>query len=67
MGPDWKPKFTGAGVIVSNHQAMIDTFIHLSIEPKLAFIAKAETRNFPGVGGVAAAVGCIFIERGRSS
>lgn len=45
---------------------MCDTFVHLASDPKQAFIAKAEARNYPGIGGVAAAIGCIFIERAKS-
>lgn len=66
LGPDWKPTYDGAGIIVSNHQAMYDTFIHLACDSRQAFIAKAEARNYPGLGGVAAAIGCIFIERAKS-
>jgi len=45
---------------------MLDSFVHLATTPKLAFIAKKEMRSYPGIGGVAAAIGCIFIERQKS-
>lgn len=38
----------------------------MSCDPKIAFIAKAEARNYPGLGGIAAGFGCLFIERGKS-
>lgn len=45
---------------------MLDTFVHMFCEPKIAFIAKAEARNYPGLGGVAAGMGCLFISRDKS-
>lgn len=67
LGPDWKPKYEGAGIDVYNHQAMYDTFIILMHYPDSAFIAKKVVRKFPGMGYVAEAIGCLFIDRESSS
>jgi 1-acyl-sn-glycerol-3-phosphate acyltransferase len=63
LGPDWTPKYTGAGLSVSNHQSMFDIFT-LFLQPELpAFLAKKEIRKVPGVGFMAEMIQSLFIDR----
>lgn len=65
LGPDWKPTFDKPGTIVSNHQSFLDIITHMTRQPP-SHCSKAGVRKFPFVGPIAAAVGCLFIDRGDS-
>jgi 1-acyl-sn-glycerol-3-phosphate acyltransferase len=50
------------GIIVSNHISYVDVVALLTLTP-LRFLAKAEIRSWPLVGGAAQAIGCVFVKR----
>ncbi len=52
-------------LIASNHVSWVDIFALLGQMP-LTFVAKSEIRGWPLIGPLAAGVGTLFIERGRS-
>lgn len=51
-------------LVVSNHVSFLDIFTLDSVLPS-GFVAKAEIAKWPVFGGIAKAVGTIFIERGN--
>jgi 1-acyl-sn-glycerol-3-phosphate acyltransferase len=51
-------------LIVANHISWLDIFVLNTLQPS-RFIAKAELRRWPLVGGFIANVGTLFIERDR--
>lgn len=62
LGPDWKPEWTGAGTIVSNHTSFIDICIMIvTFWP--AFLAKVSLKKIYVVGDIATAMGSFYIER----
>ena len=64
LGPDWKPKFTGAGVTVSNHQSILDVFAMFRPFDNIpGFLAKKDIKNVPGVGMISQVMGCLFTDR----
>ena len=62
LGPDWKPEWSGAGTIISNHVSYMDILICLVIFFP-SFTAKASVKGYPGVGQIATAIDCLFTER----
>ena len=52
--------------IVANHISWLDIIIISSILP-VSFLSKAEIRNWPVIGTLAAKAGTLFIHRGRGS
>ncbi|MHA1528699.1 MAG: lysophospholipid acyltransferase family protein [Alphaproteobacteria bacterium] len=54
-----------SGALVSNHSSWAD-ILTLRSAKLMYFVAKAEVRNWPGVGFITAITGTIFIERKRS-
>ena len=62
LGPDWKPKWEGAGTLVSNHVCWMD-ILTLLIVFFPSFVAKKEVKSYPGVGSIATAIDCLFVDR----
>jgi len=53
-------------LIVANHISWLDVFALNATRP-MAFVAKAEVRNWPVIGWMAAKTDTIFLQRGRRS
>jgi 1-acyl-sn-glycerol-3-phosphate acyltransferase len=51
-------------LLVANHVSWLDVLALLALTP-VDLVAKREVRGWPGIGGMAAAVGAIFIDRTR--
>lgn len=62
LGPNWKPSYTGAGTIVSNHISWMDIVYCLSYFFP-SFLSKKSVQNIPGVGRIATAIDCVFLDR----
>lgn len=61
---DEKEKLVGFdGFFFPNHVSYLEVLALFSIMPT-RFLAKAEIRSWPAVGPIAAAVGCVFVQRG---
>ena len=56
---------TSAGAIVANHASWLDIFV-IRAAASVYFVAKAEVRNWAGIGQLAAMTRTLFIERKRS-
>jgi len=56
------PQPSGTFLLVTNHVSYVDILLLASCVD-VAFVAKADIRQWPAFGGVAAAVGTIFIDR----
>ena len=52
------------GLVVANHVSWLDPFVLLSIHP-MHFVAKAEIRQWPVFGWLAAHAGTVFVDRER--
>ena len=64
LGPDWKPKYDGAGMFVSNHSFFPDAFLlFIFADPMPGFVAKEGVKVIPAVGFIASAVQSIFMHR----
>lgn len=64
LGPDWKPSYEGATILVSNHQSWYDIFLTFFFtRPMPGFIAKKSIKNIPSVGLVSTAIGSLFMDR----
>ena len=64
LGPDWKPTYDGATMVVSNHTSYCDVFtIFLFLNPMPGFIAKTSIKGIPAVGPCATAAGSMFLDR----
>jgi 1-acyl-sn-glycerol-3-phosphate acyltransferase len=59
-GPAPRP----GSLLVANHVSWLDVVALLALEP-LRPVAKGEVRGWPGIGGLAAASGAIFVDRAR--
>ena len=55
----------GGYLLASNHVSWVDIFALLAHQP-FTFVAKSEIRGWPVIGPLAAGVGTLFIERGRT-
>ncbi|MEX2520963.1 MAG: lysophospholipid acyltransferase family protein [Paracoccaceae bacterium] len=53
------------GILVANHASWVDILALRSVT-RINFVSKAEVRNWPGVGAIAALCETVFIERKRS-
>jgi 1-acyl-sn-glycerol-3-phosphate acyltransferase len=62
LGPDWKPEWTGASTIVSNHVCWMDIVVSLAYF-KASFVSKKSVRDMPGIGKIASAIDCLFLDR----
>lgn len=62
LGPEWKPKFTGHGIQVTNHQSWIDILICMFYYDS-SFLAKSSVRYYPGIGKIAECIQTVFINR----
>ncbi|MBK8905933.1 MAG: 1-acyl-sn-glycerol-3-phosphate acyltransferase [Anaerolineaceae bacterium] len=51
------------GFFFPNHVSYLEVLAIFSIMPT-RFLAKAEVRSWPAVGAIAAAIGCVFVQRG---
>ena len=64
LGPDWKPTYEGASMLISNHSSFIEVFLaFMFIRPMPGFIAKDSVKQVPSVGPIATAVGTLFLDR----
>jgi len=50
--------------VVANHVSWLDICALMSVAP-VRLVAKCEVRNWPGIGGLAAVLGAIFVDRSR--
>lgn len=66
LGPDWTADYEKCGSIVSNHSSWMDILIHMTRQPP-SHVSKASVRKIPGVGKIAEAVGCLFLDRGDNN
>jgi len=55
LGPDWTPKFDGAGIQIANHSSWLDIMVLLNRQVP-SFVSKDSVRNYPGVGKIASAI-----------
>jgi 1-acyl-sn-glycerol-3-phosphate acyltransferase len=55
LGPDWRPKFDGAGIQIANHSSWVDIMVLLNKQVP-SFVSKDSVRNYPGVGRIAASI-----------
>lgn len=62
LGPDWKPEWTGASTIVSNHVCWMEIVLALAYF-KASFVGKESIRDMPGIGKIGVAIDCLFISR----
>lgn len=51
-----------SGFLFPNHVSYLDILALLSVTP-VSFLAKDEVRRMPFIGGIARAIGCVFVER----
>lgn len=65
LGPNWKPEWQGAGTLISNHVCWMDIVLTLSIFHP-SFVSKASVKKYPGIGLIAQAIDCLFLDRGGS-
>mmetsp|Transcript_1278 Transcript_1278/g.1723 ORF Transcript_1278/g.1723 Transcript_1278/m.1723 type:complete len:94 (+) Transcript_1278:358-639(+) len=64
LGPDWKPNYEGATMMVANHQSWYDIFSpFLFVRPMPGFVAKDSIKTVPSVGAIATAIGSVFLDR----
>lgn len=62
LGKDWKPEWKGVGTVVSNHVCWMDIVMALGIlQP--SFVSKKSVASYPGIGTIARAIDCVFLER----
>jgi lyso-ornithine lipid O-acyltransferase len=50
------------GFIFPNHTTYLDIILAVCLLP-MRFVAKAEIRNYPLIGTIARAIGCVFVDR----
>jgi 1-acyl-sn-glycerol-3-phosphate acyltransferase len=50
------------GFVFPNHTSYVDIILAVYIVP-MRFVAKAEIRNYPLIGTLARAIGCVFVDR----
>ena len=62
LGPDWKPEWEGCGTMVSNHVCWMDIVMLLGYYSP-SFVSKVSVKDYPGVGKIAIAIDCVFLER----
>jgi 1-acyl-sn-glycerol-3-phosphate acyltransferase len=51
-------------LLVANHVSWLDICALMTVAP-VKLVAKCEVRNWPGIGGLAAVLGAIFVDRSR--
>jgi len=66
LGPDWTADYEKCGSIVSNHSSWMDILIHM-LRKQPSHVSEASVRKIPGVGKIAEAVGCLFLDRGDNN
>ena len=66
LGSDWSPDYGKCGSIVTNHSSWMDILIHMIRQPP-SHVSKVSVRKIPGVGKIAEAVGCLFLDRGDNN
>ena len=63
LGPDWKPTYEGASMLVSNHTGFAEIALaFMFIRPMPGFIAKKIVKQVPSIAPIAIAVGTLFLE-----
>lgn len=65
LGPDWKPVWTGSGTMVANHVCWMDIVVTLAYFAP-SFLSKRSVQNIPGIGIIATAIDCVFLDRAGS-
>jgi 1-acyl-sn-glycerol-3-phosphate acyltransferase len=61
----WQGPLPGPGsLLVANHVSWLDVCALLAVVP-VRLVAKCEVRHWPGIGGLAAVLGAIFVDRSR--
>lgn len=63
LGPDWKPSFDNAGIIICNHQTFLDIIINMVRQGEPSHISKVFVKQVPFIGTIATAVGSLFVDR----
>lgn len=63
MGPDWKPRWEGAGTIISNHINGYHDVLASMVLFYPAFVSRKSIMKWPGIGPIAAANDSIFLDR----
>jgi len=67
LGPDWKPKWEGSGTLVSNHVSGLMDILSMMWLFFPAFVSKKSVQKYIGVGSIATAMDCIFLNRAGTS
>ena len=62
LGPDWKPKYSGAPTLISNHRSWTDITIGVG-HFCACFVAAQRVRSIPGVWRVTDLLQCIYVNR----
>lgn len=62
LGPEWKAQWTGAGTIVCNHICWMDILVTIAYFFP-SFVSKKSIKSYPGVGPIAQAIDCVFLDR----
>lgn len=62
LGPDWKPKYSGAPTLISNHRSWTDVTIGVG-HFCACFVAAQRVRSIPGVWRVTDLLQCIYVNR----
>ena len=62
LGPDWKPKYEGAGLYVANHTSFFEICSNIfMMKPTPAYVTKESALNLPGVGFMIQNMQCVFV------
>lgn len=62
LGKEWKPTWKRAGTIVSNHVCWMDIVMAMAYFLP-AFLSKKSVASYPGIGSIAKATDCVFLDR----
>jgi len=62
LGPDWKPNWGNSGTIICNHVSWIDIVVGIAYFYP-SFVAKSSVKKYAGVGIIAQAFDCLFLDR----
>lgn len=62
LGPNWKPKYSGAPTLVANHRSWTDIAIGVGTFCS-CFVAADRVRSIPGVWRVTDLLQCIYVKR----
>lgn len=62
LGPDWKPKYSGAPTLISNHTSWCDVCIGVG-HFCTCFVCADRIRSIPGVWRVTDLLRCVYVKR----